>query len=69
MKTVDDSTSTSWESVYKISRSWAEELILYVLSFGALYLVRCDFAMDPTKENHKLLFKSRKNCDGDSSNG
>jgi hypothetical protein len=46
----------------KFSRSWVEVLIFYVLLFAV------DFAMDPTKEQHQILCKSRKKCDGDSGN-
>jgi hypothetical protein len=40
--------------VYKISRSWVDVLI-----FKSFYLELCDFAMDPTREQHKILCKSR----------
>jgi hypothetical protein len=35
--TVDDSTIISWESVYKISYSWVDMLMFYVL----FYLESC----------------------------
>jgi hypothetical protein len=41
---VDDSTNMSWESVYKISRSWVDVLTFYVILFvvvsGLMWL--CD---------------------------
>jgi hypothetical protein len=61
---IDDSTSLSRESVYKIPCSW-DVLILYVLVIGVVYLAWRDFAMDPTKEQHHILCKSRKKCDRD----
>jgi hypothetical protein len=53
-----------WESDYKILCSWVDVLIFYVLLFGVLYLAWCDFVTDPTKEQHKILHKSRKKCNG-----
>jgi hypothetical protein len=47
---VNDSISISWELVYKISLSWVDMLIFYVLLFGVVYLAWCDFVMDSTKE-------------------
>jgi hypothetical protein len=40
----------------------------YVISFGAVYLAWCDFAMDPTKEQHQIVCKSLKKCDEDPGN-
>jgi hypothetical protein len=64
----DDSTSISWESVYKISNRSAEALIFYVLLFGVAYLASRDLAMYSTKEQHQILCKSRKKLDGDPGN-
>jgi hypothetical protein len=36
--------------------------MLYALSFGAVHLAWCDFAMDPAKEQHQILCKSRKSA-------
>jgi hypothetical protein len=61
---VDGSTSKSWKTVYKISRSWLDVLI-----FMSLYLEPCVWPdgmsrwMDPTKEQRQILCKSRKKCD------
>lgn len=49
------SSSISLESVYKILRSRVDVLIFYVLLFGVLYLARCDFAMDLTKEQRVCI--------------
>jgi hypothetical protein len=35
--TVDDSTSISWELMYKISCTWVD-VIFYVILFGVVYL-------------------------------
>jgi hypothetical protein len=53
--------------VYKISHSWVEVLILYVLLFGVMYLAWCDFALDPTKKHPQNLCKSEgeKKLEGD----
>jgi hypothetical protein len=42
--------------------------MFYVLLSGAMYLARCGFAKDHTKEQHIILYKFRKKCDGDHSN-
>jgi hypothetical protein len=34
----------------KLSSSWVDVPIFYVLLFGVVYLASCDFAMDPIKE-------------------
>jgi hypothetical protein len=54
--------------VYNISRSWVDVLILYVPLFTVLYPAWCDFAMDPTKEQHQIWFKYRKKWDEDPAN-
>jgi hypothetical protein len=36
---IDDSTGISWESVHKISHSWVEVLIFYLLLFGVMTLL------------------------------
>jgi hypothetical protein len=51
----DDSTSISWESMYKISHIWVGMLTFYILLFGAMYLAWCDFTMDPTKEQQLCI--------------
>jgi hypothetical protein len=45
-------------------------LIFYVLLFGVVQvnLARCDFVMVPTKEQHQILSRSQKKCDGDHAN-
>jgi hypothetical protein len=63
-----DSTSISWESVYKISCSWVDVLNFYVLLFGVLYLAWCDFVMDLTKEQRQILCKVWEKCDRDPGN-
>jgi hypothetical protein len=59
---IDDSTSISWESVYKTSRSWVDVLIVYVLLFGVVSgLMRfCDGSDKGTASMHQILCKSRK---------
>jgi hypothetical protein len=48
------------ESVYKISRSWADVLTFYGLLLGVVYLTWWDFAIDPTASVHQILCKYRK---------
>jgi hypothetical protein len=55
-------------SQYKISRSWMDVLINYVLLFGVVNLDSCHFAMDPTAIVLQIVYKSSKNCDGDPGN-
>jgi hypothetical protein len=43
-------------------------LIFYVLLFWAVHLAWYDFAMDPTKEEHPIVCRSREMCNGDHSN-
>jgi hypothetical protein len=67
--TVNDSTCISWESVYKISRSWVDVLI-----FAPFYMKSCiwpdgDFVMDSKKEQHYFLCKSLKKCDENPGSG
>jgi hypothetical protein len=50
--------------MYKISCSWVDVLISYVLLFEVVYLTWCDFAMDPTEDQYQILEK----CDGDPGN-
>jgi hypothetical protein len=40
----------------------------YVLLFGVVYLALLDFPMDPTKEQHQILYKSLKKCNEDPGN-
>jgi hypothetical protein len=49
----------------KVSQSWVDVLILYVLLFGVVYLTWCNFVMDPTASVYQILCKSRKKWDGD----
>jgi hypothetical protein len=48
--TTNGNTRWHWEREYKISCSWAEVLILYVTSFGVVYLTWYELAMDPARE-------------------
>jgi hypothetical protein len=36
--------------------------------YGVVYLAWCNFAMDPTEEQHQILCKSHKKCDEDPGN-
>jgi hypothetical protein len=53
-------TSTSWESVFKISCSWVDLLISYVLLFGIMYLEWGDFVMDPKRKSIKFCANQEK---------
>jgi hypothetical protein len=54
--------------MYKMSRSWVDVPIFYVLLFGVAYVAWYDFAMDPKASVHQVLCKSRKKYDGDPAN-
>jgi hypothetical protein len=54
---VDEGTNILWESVYKISCSWVDVLISYVLLFEVVYLTWCNFVMDPPKDQNQILGK------------
>jgi hypothetical protein len=65
---VHNSTSIFFEPVYKISHSWVDVLIFYIVLFGVVYLARRDFEMDRTKEQDYIFSKARKKYDGDPGN-
>jgi hypothetical protein len=43
--------------------SWMNVLIFYDLLFGVVSVAWCYFPMNPTKEQHQILCKSRKKCE------
>jgi hypothetical protein len=62
MKYTVKGNSISSESVYKISHTWVDVLIFYVVLFGAVYLAWCNFALDPMKGQLLILYKSRESA-------
>jgi hypothetical protein len=57
-----------WMIVLAYLGSQCTQLHGCILLFGVMYLTSFHFATDPTKEQHQILCKSRKKCDGDASN-
>jgi hypothetical protein len=64
----NDSTSISWESVYKISCSWVHTVIFYILLFGIVYEAKYDFAMDLRASVYQISYKSWKKRNRDPGN-
>jgi hypothetical protein len=48
--------------MYKISCSWVDVLISYLLLIWILYLAWCDFMMDPRANVHHILCKCQKSA-------